>query len=430
MSLQTLHRARAAPARALFRLGPSYLRRYSQEASEAAPEAAPEIALEIASEATPTQTTPRQQTFKIRKDKTPPPPPRRTIFSGIQPTGTPHLGNYLGALRQWVKLQDEGRENDKRFFSIVDWHAITVHQNPADLVRLRKEMLVSLIAVGLDFDKSIIFEQSSVPAHTALMWILSCRASMGYLGRMTQWKSKLAPPADGSPSVPTPQNDALKLGLFSYPVLQAADILLYNTTHVPVGEDQAQHIELTRVLAKGFNDVYSAGKRRFFSIPQTMLSPAKRIMDLRNPAVKMSKSAPNPSSRILINDSKDIIHQKLKSAVTDSIEGVSYDHQERPGVSNLVDIMYYMNESVAESPQELAKDMKLLSMRALKEKVADTVDENLRDVRERYEEILGAQQAKLREGLNQSSRKANLQASNKLKETREVMGLVPIIKES
>ena len=192
----------------------------------------------------------------------------KVIFSGIQPTGIPHLGNYLGALRQWVKLQDEVKPDDRCYFSIVDLHAITIPQEPDSLKRWRKEMFASLLAIGLDAKRSTIFYQSDVPQHSELMWILSCRASMGYLSRMTQWKSKVQLTESASPyDTPSP------LGLFSYPVLQAADILLYRyasfsssmsieanffhrTTHVPVGEDQAQHLEFSRTIAAGFNSHY------------------------------------------------------------------------------------------------------------------------------------------------------------------------------
>ncbi|CBY00956.1 hypothetical protein IAQ61_011860 [Plenodomus lingam] len=349
--------------------------------------------------------------------------PKTIIFSGIQPTGVPHLGNYLGALRQWVKLQDD-QPDARRFFSIVDLHAITVKQDPVELGRWRKEMFASLLAVGLDPSKSTVFYQSAVPAHSEFMWLLSCGASMGYLGRMTQWKSKLALPSDASPTAPSPSNkEALKLALFSYPVLQAADILLYNTTHVPVGEDQAQHLEFTRDLAIGFNHLYTSKYGPLLNVPETILSPAKRIMSLTEPSKKMSKSAPNPKSRILITDSRDDIHAKLKTAMTDSIEGVSYDRQARPGVSNLLDMMYYMDESVAPSPEELAKEMKDVSMRALKEKVADTIDDHLRDIRERYEEMMGTQQKELEAIARQGAGKATQSAALKMGRIRFAMGL-------
>ncbi|KAH9872785.1 hypothetical protein J1614_005179 [Plenodomus biglobosus] len=390
-SLTTLHRV----VRALPPLRPcsNYLRSYS----------------DVAPALTPTPQPPHLE-----------PKRPRIIFSGIQPTGVPHLGNYLGALQQWVKLQ-QGEEDDVRFFSIVDLHAITVRQDPVELARWRKEMFASLFAIGLDPEKSTVFLQSSVPAHSELMWLLSCDASMGYLGRMTQWKLSL--PSHASPTDKSSQQNALKLGLFSYPVLQAADILLYQTTHVPVGEDQAQHLEFARNLANAFNHQYASPNERILAVPKTLLSPAKRIMSLTEPTKKMSKSAPNPNSRILITDSKDKIHAKLRTALTDSIEGVSYDREARPGVTNLIDIMYHMNEPVATSPEDLAKDMEGLSMRALKEKVADTVDDKLRDIRERYDEIMGAQEEQLVKHAASGASMASSSANRNILKIKAAMGM-------
>ncbi|TEY80578.1 hypothetical protein BOTCAL_0037g00340 [Botryotinia calthae] len=173
------------------------------------------------------------------------PSPSKVIFSGIQPTGIPHLGNYLGALQNWVRLQDTAESSTKLFYSIVDYHAITIPQKREELKRWKKESLATLLAIGLDPERSTVFYQSSVAAHTELMWILSCTASMGYLSRMTQWKSKLSLEDDASP-LDGDKKSKLKLGLFSYPVLQAADILVHKATHVPVGEDQTQHLEFAR----------------------------------------------------------------------------------------------------------------------------------------------------------------------------------------
>ncbi|CAO2649403.1 Nn.00g067880.m01.CDS01 [Neocucurbitaria sp. VM-36] len=351
---------------------------------------------------------------------------KEVIFSGIQPTGVPHLGNYLGALRQWVKLQNEASPNTTLLFSIVDLHAITIKQDPRQLALWRKEMLASLLAVGLDPKRCIIFAQSKVKQHAELMWILSCGASMGYLGRMTQWKSKLSLPSNASPLEPSPSNkDALKLGLFSYPVLQAADILLYNTTHVPVGEDQAQHLEFSRELAIGFNHLYSSSSpsEPLLTVPQTLLSPAKRVMSLTDPTKKMSKSDPKPKSRILITDSREEIYNKLKTALTDSVEGVSYDRDSRPGVSNLVDLMYHFDESLAASPEELANDLKSLSMRALKERAADTIDVGIRDIRERYEVLMGGDQKELVEHAEDGAKRAKEIAEETMKRVRSAMGL-------
>ncbi|KAL6164505.1 Tryptophan--tRNA ligase [Exserohilum turcicum] len=352
---------------------------------------------------------------------------KQVIFSGIQPTGVPHLGNYLGALRQWVRLQDEASPDTTLLFSIVDLHAITARQDPRQLAAWRKEMLASLLAVGLDPKRCIMFAQSSVKQHAELMWILSCGASMGYLGRMTQWKAclsrqhQLSLPSNASPLDPAANNkDALKLGLFSYPVLQAADILLYNTTHVPVGEDQVQHLELTRELAIGINHVHA---RPLLTVPETLLSPAKRVMSLTEPTKKMSKSDAKPKSRILISDSTAAIHAKLKFALTDSIDGVSYDREKRPGVSNLVDLMFHFDAAGAASPEELADDVKNLSMRALKTKVADAVDAGISEIRARYQGLMAGDQKELIQHAEHGAQRAEVIAEGTMARVRSALGM-------
>lgn len=237
-------------------------------------------------------------------------------------------------------------------------------------------------------------------------------------------QSKLSLPADASPLEPAASKDALKLGLFSYPVLQAADILLYQTTHVPVGEDQAQHLEFSRDLAIGFNHLYKCDytSQPLLTVPQTLISPAKRVMSLTDPTKKMSKSDPKPNSRIMLTDSRGSIHSKLKTALTDSIEGVSYDRETRPGITNLVDLMYHFDESVAASPEELANDLRDLSKRALKEKVADTVDVGMRDIRERYNELIN-RPGELIEHAESGAREAEELAEETMKRVRSAMGI-------
>ncbi|KAM3417860.1 hypothetical protein BST61_g6080 [Cercospora zeina] len=298
----------------------------------------------------------------------------------IVPTGVPHLGNYLGALRQWVKLQDEAEESTTLIYSLVDLHAITIRQDPVQLREWKKESLAMLLAIGLDHNRSVIFHQSDVPAHSEVMWILSCQASTGYLGRMTQWKDKTSNEKDGS--------ERLKLGLFSYPVLQAADVLVHGTTHVPVGHDQAQHLEFAREVANGFNHQYGAN---IFTPPETLISPAKRVMSLSDPTSKMSKSHPNPKSRILLTDSEETIKQKLKSAVTDSLSGISYNPQARPGVSNLIDLIYYSSgydTTTAGSQEDLAKEMETMSLRIVKDRAAEAVNNLVKPIRENYTKIM------------------------------------------
>jgi tryptophanyl-tRNA synthetase len=236
---------------------------------------------------------------------------------------------------------------------------------------------------------------------------------------MTQWKSKLSLPSDASP-LQNSSKDQLKLGLFSYPVLQAADILLYDTTHVPVGEDQAQHLEFTRELAVGFNYLYGEG---LVTVPETLLSPAKRVMSLVEPGKKMSKSDARHRSRILISDSRETIYAKLKSALTDSVEGVSYDRERRPGVSNLVDLIFHFDNGGAASPEELARDLKGLSMRALKERTAETVDQAIKPIRARYEELMAGDQKELVQHAEEGARKAEDIAEKTMKRVRNAMGM-------
>ncbi|KAI1497514.1 hypothetical protein F5X99DRAFT_412999 [Biscogniauxia marginata] len=311
------------------------------------------------------------------------------IFSGIQPTGTPHLGNYLGAMRSWKKLQDDAQGGDKLFFSIVDLHALTVPQD-AEALRIRKrEMLAALLAVGLDPKKSNIFYQSSVPQHSELMWILSCTASMGYLSRMTQWKTKL----QASGKHMEFDGDAvtkLKLGLYSYPVLQAADILVHRATSVPVGSDQKQHLEFARECVTNFNHSVS---RQVLVYPKTITADAPRIMSLVNPRNKMSKSVPNEKSRLLITADEAEIRQRIMGATTDSTNDVTYEPLSRPGIANLLEILAQCSSSNS-TPEgkltapEFADRFRGANLKYLKTRTADAVVAELAGIRDRYMEAL------------------------------------------
>ncbi|KAG8626621.1 hypothetical protein KVT40_005566 [Elsinoe batatas] len=343
----------------------------------------------------------------------------KVIFSGIQPTGLPHLGNYLGALQQWVKLQDEADPGTKLLFSIVDLHAITLPQNAAALQRSRKETFATLLAVGLDPKRSTIFYQSMVPQHSELMWILSCSASMGYLSRMTQWKSKLELDDSANP-LETSSKAKLKLGLFSYPVLQAADILVHRASHVPVGEDQSQHLEFSRECATGFNHLYG----HVLVPPQTLISPAKRVMALDKPTQKMSKSHANPKSRIHLTDTKEDIEKKIKVALTDSIEGVSYDPTQRPGVSNLLEIAFNMDDQGATSAADLAKDYEGLSLKAFKGQVADIINAKLDPIRNRYMEIEADGERQIEDAARLGAQRASESANATMRMVRMAIGMV------
>ncbi|RDI82628.1 hypothetical protein Vi05172_g7530 [Venturia inaequalis] len=343
-------------------------------------------------------------------------PRKRTIFSGIQPTGIPHLGNYLGALKGWVNQQNEADAGTKLIYSLVDLHAITIKQDPKQLRLWRKESLAVLLAIGLDPKRSTIFYQSHVPAHSELMWILSCTASVGYLSRMTQWKSKLSL-EDSAKPFDTP----LQLGLFSYPVLQAADILVHRATHVPVGQDQAQHLEFARNCAGSFNAVYG----KVLVEPETMLSPAKKIMSLKDPTKKMSKSDPRQDSRILLTDSEKDIQIKVKTALTDSLDGdLEYDSQIRPGISNLIDIWYHLQGPDGESIQDAMKWMRAYNKKALKEHVARSIEKSLAPVRERYQELMSESNEQYLDDVAQEGAAKALKSANAtLEEVKKAMGL-------
>ncbi|KAF2768488.1 tryptophanyl-tRNA synthetase [Teratosphaeria nubilosa] len=343
----------------------------------------------------------------------PPGSSRKRIFSGIQPTGVPHLGNYLGALRQWVKLQNNSPSATESIYCLVDLHAITIRQDSSQLRQWKKESLAMLLAIGLDPAKSVIFHQSDVSAHTELMWILSCQASTGYLGRMTQWKDKTVGDKEGG--------EKLKLGLFSYPVLQAADILVHGATHVPVGHDQAQHLEFSRQIANGFNESFGIGKQVLIP-PETLISPAKRVMSLTEPEKKMSKGHPNPKSRILLTDTDDMIRKKINGAITDSVEGITFDPERRPGVSNLLEMLYHAQDDAAVgSPAELANHLNGLSMRLLKANVVDAVCGVVEPIRERYQSIV-RDQRQLDAVAEEGASKAVQSASVVMKKVRKAIG--------
>ncbi|KAH7308241.1 hypothetical protein B0I35DRAFT_483512 [Stachybotrys elegans] len=305
----------------------------------------------------------------------------KVVFSGIQPTGIPHIGNYVGALRQWAQFQQK-EPDAKLLYSLVDLHAITVPQARDQFRRWRRESLASLLAIGLNPERCTIFYQSSVPAHAELMWILSCTASFGYLSRMTQWKQKLNLPSNADLDG-RPVGSRLKLGLFSYPVLQAADILVHRATHVPVGDDQKQHLEFARECVTNFNHAYGP----LLIEPQTITPTVHRIMSLTDPTTKMSKSHKTERSRILITDKPDDIKAKLASAVTDSIPGISYDPAARPGISNLLDILSTF-DALQRTPSQLAQEYSDLHPKKLKEMVSDAVITGLDGVRARFLELL------------------------------------------
>jgi len=262
------------------------------------------------------------------------------IVSGIQPTGNLHLGNYLGAIRNWVRMQDEHASGECLFF-LADLHAISMPHVPAELAANTREMVAALVACGIDPDRSILFNQAQVPQHAELQWLLNGTARMGWLNRMTQWKDKAGKNREGA-----------SVALFTYPVLQAADVLLYQATHVPVGEDQKQHLELARDVAQKFNFDFCPEDAPVFTLPDPIIPPeAARIMSLRDGSAKMSKSDPSEMSRINLTDDADTLMSKVKKAKTDPepLPSEAAGLEGRPEAANLVGIYAAMSgKSVAE----------------------------------------------------------------------------------
>lgn len=337
----------------------------------------------------------------------------------------PHLGNYLGALRQWVKLQNEASPDVGLFFCVVDLHSLTSRQDAEFRRRSKRDMLAALLAVGINPERSILFHQSSVPAHAELHWILSCDASVGWLSRMTQWKSKLgdANITDPLATIDNPKSmERLRLGLFSYPVLQAADILLYRATHVPVGEDQAQHIEFARDCANVFNHNYARGNPLLIP-PKYVVSPAKRVMSLAEPEKKMSKSHELARSRILLNDSREEISKKFRTALTDSFDGISYEPQRRPGVSNLIEIISHLDET-GRTCEEVAAEFQNSSLRVLKERVAAVVNDHFSPMREEYLRLLGEKDGRVLEDIAAAgAARAAKVAQETMRDVRDAIGI-------
>ncbi|KAH6636083.1 tryptophanyl-tRNA synthetase [Chaetomium tenue] len=339
------------------------------------------------------------------------------IFSGIQPTGRPHLGNYLGALKQWKHLQDTAHPDTKLFFCIVDLHAMTTPHARGEMQELKWDMMASLLALGLDPDRCTIFFQSTVPQHAELQWILSCTASTGYLSRMTQWKSKLK--LDDNATIETTKGKkTLKHGLFSYPILQAADILLYGTTHVPVGEDQRQHLEFTRECVSNFNYAY---KTDLFAAPETLISPFPRIMSLTTPRQKMSKSDSATKSLLHVTSSPKKIIQRISQAVTDGRNEVTYDPENRAGVANLIHLLAGFDPK-GRTPEELGETMKGYKISELKQVVIEVLTDELAETRENFVR-LSSNKDKLREISAQGTQKARLQAEKIMAKVKDVTGI-------
>jgi len=323
------------------------------------------------------------------------------VFSGIQPTGDVHLGNYLGAVKRWVATQHD----DEAIYCIVDLHALTIPKDPAELRAKTIELTQILVAAGMDPSVVTLFAQSQVPEHAELGWIMACTASFGELRRMTQFKEK----AD--------RTDFVSAGLFSYPALQAGDILLYDTDEVPVGDDQRQHVELARDLAVRFNNRYGDT----FVVPKHVIPPVgARIMDLQNPDRKMSKSQDSPQGTVLVLDPPDSIDRKFRRAVTDSEAKVRYDPVAKPGVSNLLTILA---AATGGDPDTLADNYTQYG--PLKADAAEAVIELVRPLQANYAD-LAAQPGEAERILRQGADKARVTARATMARVREHLGLPAI----
>jgi tryptophanyl-tRNA synthetase len=390
------------------------------------------------------------------------------VLSGVQPTGNLHLGNYLGAIRNWVGLQD----SHECLFMLADLHAITVPQNPADLTKNTRETAAAYIACGIDPEKSVIFPQSAVPMHSQLAWILNCHTPLGWLDRMTQFKEKSGTSSDNIfnslliafskqatklvkfcevSSKPTNPNASFdesglglhleltrlkreiinlveeanviknaKLGLYAYPVLMAADILGYHATHVPVGADQKQHLELTRDVAGAFNRAYG---EEFFPLPQPIILPtAARVMSLTDGTKKMSKSDPSDYSRITLTDDADAIANKIKKAQTDSDPSLTFDEANRPSVANLLTIYAALSGS---TPQKVVEQFATLKTGQFKAQLADLAVEKLSPITAKMRELM-ADSTTLDAILKRGAEAANSIAQPILSDTMKRVGFLQV----
>ena len=327
----------------------------------------------------------------------------KLIFSGVQPTGNLHLGNYLGAIKNWVELQ----EKSKCIFCIVDLHAITTTENRNDLLKNTREVASAYIASGINPKENIIFVQSNITGHSELSWILSCHTPIGWLNRMTQFKDKAGKNKEKAP-----------LGLYSYPVLMAADILLYKSTHVPVGEDQKQHLELSRDIAQAFNRYY---KNDFFPIPEPIITgKATRVMSLKDGQKKMSKSDPSDQSRINLKDDSSLIKKKIQKAKTDSdpfpnnVESLS----ERPEIKNLINIYSAITKK---SEEQVIKNYFEKDFKTFKNDLSEIVDNEVSEISKEMKHLLDDTKY-LDSIIKDGSERAQEIAEKNIKELKKIIG--------
>ena len=330
----------------------------------------------------------------------------KKIFSGVQPTGNLHLGNYLGAIKNFVLLNNDV-ENDC-IFCVVDLHAVTIKQDPGELRKNIRNTVATFIACGIDPEKSIIFNQSTVPAHSEATWLLSCVARMGWLNRMTQFKEKAGK-----------DKEKASIGLYSYPILMAADILLYDATHVPVGEDQKQHLELCRDIAQKFNNDY--GVEDFLKVPEPLIQKEfSRIMSLKDGTKKMSKSELSDLSRINLTDDKDLIINKIKKAKTDPLPLPSSPNElkERPEAKNLLGIYSSITNSTID---KTVNEFNGKNFSEFKDKLSQVLVEKINPISQEIKKLIN-DKGFLDKILLDGHKKANKIASDKVKKMQEIVG--------
>ncbi len=326
---------------------------------------------------------------------------RKRVLSGIQPSGDPHIGNYIGAIRNWV----EDQEKYENFFCVVDQHAITVEYDPAELRSNVRRLVAVLLAAGLDPERCVLFVQSHVPEHTELAWLLTCATPMGWLQRMTQFKER----SEG-------QREQVSAGLFTYPVLMASDILLYQADGVPVGEDQKQHVELARDVAQRFNNLYGEA----FNVPEPIIRPVgARVMGLDDPTKKMSKSVDGQYHSIGLLDDPQVIRKKLARAVTDSERDIVFDPK-RPGVTNLLTIFRSLS---GDKESDIEGHFAGKGYGDLKNELADLVVASIEPLQKRYREVTKDGGGYIDEVLGQSAERIRPVVEATMSRVRELMGL-------
>lgn len=364
----------------------------------------------------------------------------RVVFSGIQPSGIPHIGNYFGALRNWVCMQGAENKDTPILYSIVDLHSLTLPKDPKILNMQIKRMAASLLAIGIDPNRTILFRQSKIHYHSQLAWLLACQTPMSWLVRMTQWKSKLDIDTSKLGNNPSSQqahdnllsaslenaqtSNKLKMGLFTYPILQAADILIYKGNAVPVGQDQKQHLELANNIGRKFNhDICIANKKDpIFPYIEPLLTKetiAQRIMSLTAPSNKMSKSDPKSNSRIDITDSPELIKDKIKRAVTDSEATVGYNNLTRPGVSNLITLYAVVKDISLDEASNFFEGKRTSD---LKRELTDALIDVFNPIRIKYEQLMNDQEY-LETLLLEGELKSNEMAELNYKEIAEALGI-------